>query len=536
VRRLTGPLGLAVVITLVNAIKPVLIDDTAYLVFARHLAAHPLEPYDFTLHWYTYPDRAFDVLLPPVLPYWLALGIGLFGEQVVLLKLWLFPVLWCLTASLNTLLRRFACGAEEFALPLIALSPAVLPTVNFMLDIPAAALALAAVAVFTKRGATWRGAMAAGLLAGFAMQTKYTAMLAPAAILWYGLTHRSLGRAILACAVSTAVFAGWEALLFRQYGESHFLHHLAEQRAESSNWLLEKSALIPGLFGHTGLLGFGIALAAARAIGLPNRFLTATAAVWGIGVAIVCMLPDESFRARNVWRPAGVAVMLATIAAAGVLLQKHGRLRFSRDSWFVAGWIILELAGYFVLTPFPAARRVIGICLVLGILAARVIRLVPSRTPPIWLLSFSLLSGACTAVIDSYDARFERSHADLAAATTAGNGTTWFAGHWGFQYYCERAGFRMIIPGHSELQPGDMLVLPLHPDDDEFHRPHIGLVPIRPPADAVQLISELSFGDPWLAQTIPNFYGGNDPIIGRTHSRMVVGLYRVVDTWKVPAR
>ena len=148
--RITGPTALAVLVTLANAVKPVLIDDTAYLGFARHIAAHPLDPYGFQLFWYDVPEPAMEILCPPVLPYWLALGVRLFGEHVFALKLWLFPVAWVLTRSLAALLRRFASGTERLALPLIVLSPAVLPTVNLMLDVPAVALGLAALAVFAR--------------------------------------------------------------------------------------------------------------------------------------------------------------------------------------------------------------------------------------------------------------------------------------------------------------------------------------------------------------------------------------------------
>lgn len=90
-RLLTGPVGLAVMVTVANAVKPVLVDDTAYLTFARHVAAHPLDPYGGTIYWYTAADPKMEVLAPPVLPYWLGLGIRLFGEHPVVLKLWLFP-------------------------------------------------------------------------------------------------------------------------------------------------------------------------------------------------------------------------------------------------------------------------------------------------------------------------------------------------------------------------------------------------------------------------------------------------------------
>src|SRR5262249_4782165 len=162
-----------------------------------------------------------------------------------LLKLWLFPFVWLLAWSLAELLRRFARGTERAALPLIVLSPAVLPSVNLMLDIPALALGLAAVVVFIRaancrvgtayhvRGTVggahptrrnpltqWRLAAAAGLLAGLAMQTKYTMLLVPPVIVWYGLTHRAIRPALVATLVALGAFAGWEGLLIAKYGRS----------------------------------------------------------------------------------------------------------------------------------------------------------------------------------------------------------------------------------------------------------------------------------------------------------------------------
>lgn len=532
--RFAGPFALALIVTLANAAKPVVVDDTAYLAYARQISEHPLDPYGFTFHWYTFPEPAMHILVPPVLPYWLALGIRLFGEHIFLLKLWLFPLLWLFTFSLNVLLKRFARGTEKIALPLIVLSPAVLPTVNFMLDIPAAAFGLAALATFTNRNVNWKKAVLAGLLAGLAMQTKYTGMLAPAAILWYGITHGRFRLAMLAGFVATVVFAGWEAWLYSRYGESHFLYHFAEQRAATGNWFHEKSALIPGLVGHLGLLGFGIALYVARPLGITYRALAAAAFVWFLGVALIFALPEDQFRARNVWRPAGTGVLLASAASAGFLLLRRKRLRFSRDSWFLVGWALLELAGYFLLTPFPAARRVIGLTIAFGVMAARLVRLVPARKPPLWILPFGFLIGASTAVLDAFDALWEQLHARTALVN---RDRAWFAGHWGFQYYCEREGFTMIVPGESVLQRGDYLVLPIQPDDGRFHRPHIGLVPIQPPTDCVKLLTIMEFPTgPMLPRTIPNFYGGSDPIEGWRGVKMRVGIYYVVKPWAVPGR
>src|SRR5439155_19609652 len=84
-------LSLAVAFTLLNAIKPLHIDDTAYYYYARHISQHPLDPYGFEILWYSQPQSANTVLAPPVLPYWLAPAVRCFGEQPFWWKIWLFP-------------------------------------------------------------------------------------------------------------------------------------------------------------------------------------------------------------------------------------------------------------------------------------------------------------------------------------------------------------------------------------------------------------------------------------------------------------
>ncbi|MCS7270851.1 MAG: hypothetical protein NZ703_07175, partial [Gemmataceae bacterium] len=80
------PLVLAGLVTVANGLKPVVVDDTAYLLYAQHIAVCPNDPYGFTIFWYTWPQPAFEVLAPPVYLYWLAGGWWLFGDHVALLK------------------------------------------------------------------------------------------------------------------------------------------------------------------------------------------------------------------------------------------------------------------------------------------------------------------------------------------------------------------------------------------------------------------------------------------------------------------
>jgi hypothetical protein len=550
------------VVTAANAVKPVLIDDTAYLTYARHIAAHPLDPYGFTIFWYTVPEPAFEVLAPPVVPYWLALGIRLFGEHVAILKLWLFPFVWVLAWAVDDLLRRFAKGSTSF-LPLIVLSPAVLPAVNLMLDIPALGLGLAAVAVFARAGdsGSWRRAVAAGLLAALAMQTKYTMLLIPPAIVWYGLTHRRVGLAAVAVAVAVLAFVAWELLLVAKYDRSHFVFHAADQqpaeRVSTAEYLEKKLDLGGPLAGYLGCLGVGVGLAAAGAWCVSRRWLAVAAAAWLAGFMVIALLPYRATvivtpetpgapgtTATSVfWQCSGLLVLVALAGCAVTLLfrcrPKFG-VRRNADAVFLVGWLLIELAGYFALTPFPAARRVFGLAVIGGLLAGRVVsrvgRLRPERRPPRFVIGFGIAAGVLVAALDTFDAFAEKVCAGRAAAVTAerpAGSTVWFAGHWGFQYYCERAGMRPVVPGQSVLAPGDLLVLPVHPDPYRFYRPHIGNVPIRPRFWVAEPIDELIWDDPISAQTVPNFYGGIDPVVGRDHPRLRVVIYRVREPWHV---
>jgi hypothetical protein len=556
-------------IVVINAAKPVLIDDTAYLSFARQIARHPFDPYGFTFFWYTTPDNAFEILCPPVVPYWLAAGITVVGENPGLLKLWLYPFIWILMLALREILRRFAGGIERPFLLMLALSPAILPTVNLMLDVPALALGLAALTLLIRScdRHSWRLSILAGLVAGLAMQTKYTALLIPPTLLWYGLTRwrlRSLGQAVLAILLALATFASWELLLVARYERSHFLFHVRDRQSHvetSAGFLAEfvqdKMQLVPALLGDLGCLGFTTGVIAATLLGLPRRYLTLLILLWSLGFCWIALTParlsalpvdgpDTSVLVNLFWQSAGFCVLLAWLSCSVPLLVRfRSRLsiRLRADSLFLLGWLLIELAGYLILTPFGAARRVITLVMVSGLvtafLAKRIGRIHAGRAPSGWLFGLGILTGVVVTAIDTLDAFPEKVCAEHASALTANearHSTVWFAGHWGFQYYCTQAGMRHIEPGSSVLLKDDVLVLPLYPDEVGFYRPHIGLIALSPPASSVMEIAEVIWEDFLSATTIPNFYCGVDPIRGRDHPRLRVVIYRMTEEWKVPGR
>jgi hypothetical protein len=419
------------------------------------------------------------ILCPPVVPYWLALGVALFGEHVELLKLWLFPFVLTLAWSLNALLRRFAPGSRRVVLPVLMLSPAVLPTVNLMLDVPAVALALVAVELFARaadRRRVWLAAFA-GAAAGVAMQTKYTALVAPVVIVWYALTHGQWRLGVLACGVSAAVFAGWELLLVQKYGESHFARHAGSAGSGGFREFVEgKFDQLGPLAGYLGCLAVGPGLLALASLRVPRKWLAGIGVAWSVGFALVATLPRRwtlfgDFPAASAyWQLSGLLWFAAVACAALVLVarvRKGGPARPSADAVFLAGWFALEAVFVLGLTPFAAARRVIGLSLVMGLvtarLAGRVGRTNLERRAPRWVAAVGIGAGVLVAAIETLDAFPEKLCAEAAAARLGAvrpEATVWYVGHWGFQYYCERSGMRPLIAGQTAARAGDYLVVP----------------------------------------------------------------------------
>jgi hypothetical protein len=506
---------LSVLLCLANVGKPLVVDDAAYYAYAAHIAENPFDPYGFTIFWYQNPQPAFDVLAPPVLCYWWAVGIRLFGDSPVLWKLWLWP--WCVVfaAAVLELCRRFA---RPVAVPMawfIVGSPTVLPALNLMLDIPALALSLAAIALFLRVSVTRQagGAIAVGALTAAAMQTKYTALVTPAVLVMAAWTKprrrrlRALGTAIVAVVVAAALFCAWESFVAWKYGSSHVLAHAGRA---SEPWR-RKLLLFWPLIGILGGVGAPLVIVGLTALRFPRGaarlFIGLMAASW----VTFGVLPAETHLRPGLgssgWSVATLAfgwigaLALGAMAFAAVCPRDHrGR--------FLTAWWLLELFGFFLLSPWPAVRRVIGLCIVGTLVLARQVGPTP-RSDARCLVRFaaavSVAFGILFQVIDTSDALAERAAVEETARLISGEGPAaevWFTGHFGMQFYAERAGWRPVVPDESRLSAGDWLVIP----DRPYGRQAIDL------PDAAHEVMTLDVSTPWPFDTIPAYYGGHQPI------------------------
>jgi len=536
--------ALAVLFSLLNALKPMHIDDAAGYYHAAQVAKQPLNPYGFDIFWYQHPEPAYKEPFPPVLPYWWALAIRLFGEQPFLWKLWLVPFSLLFVFACDELFRRFATGLEKPLLIMTVLSPTFLPSLNLMPHIPSLALSLCALIVFltaSDRSSPLLAALA-GLLAGLAIETKYSGFLALGILLLYALIFRKIRLWLLTAGVTCLVFVSWETLVALLYKSSFPLYHLYHLHG-GNEMLLHKTRLILPLLTILGGVAPAVALLGLTALGL-HRWVVLTSSVFVLLGYVLLACVEATVTPRLSLAPVlfghvkistsrlelhHVIFGLFGLVLCGSMTAVIRRLRHmpgNSTDWFLVLWLAVEIAGYFALTPFVAVRRVMGIVVVLtvlaGRLAARSCRPL-AETVLIWIVVFvGVVLGIGFWAVDVRDAHTIKQGAESAAHYVhqrEPGATVWYAGHWGFQYYAERAGMVPVVPDQSQLRKGHWLVVPDRLDQQTLS--------VR--KDRTELISQLSLNDSIPLQTVPWYYSGRTPLHHLEGPRLIVFIYRITE-------
>lgn len=516
-----GLLATALLYTLAASARPLHADEPFTVYTARQIAHAPCDPYGFEIFWWQWPQPAYEDLLNPVVAYWNAGGMALFGDDPFVWKLWLLPFAALFAWAFLALARRFAPGLAWPLLLATVFGPALLPSLNLMQDVPALALGLTALVLYLRAedSGSVAGALVAGLVAGLAVQTKYTALAVVGAIAVHAVLWRRPRAGLLAVGTALAVAAGWELAMTLRYGEGMLvstwnLPQTFVPRAELPAALIPLAgATLPGI----GLLGLGVAGLGARGVRLLALAVLA-------GLVALLWLPWHA----PLWLGTGLLVW-AGVAGAAWRVQR-GEATGSLLRWidarrvplFFILWIAGELVQYVLVSPFPAVRRMLALCvaatLLVGHAASR--SRWRDRLPLASLVALQVLLGIVVQGVDVLEARAGRAGAREAALRIQAQdpgARIWFVGHWGFQFYAEEAGMRPLIPDYTEVRRGDWLVTPTRVDrqavrlDPEAYEER-GRIVVR---DGLPLAT-LKFG----------FYIGSRPLQHQRGPRMLARLFR----------
>jgi hypothetical protein len=465
-------------------IKPVHIDDTVVLHVAENILRDPLRPFAGEFFWLETPQPLAKVTTnPPLVSYWLAPWIVLAGYREWALHLSFAPFIALLMWGMHRLAARWLGAAWAWwAVGWLMFSPAVLPGMNLMRDVPALALFVGGLACWVegleRQQARWL--IAGALLGGLAGLAKYTALIWLPLVALYTVQRRAYG-ALGWLLLALLPIAGWSALNLWADGEVHLLY-LWQERRGSAPWAAKFLPGVVGL-GASTLLWVGVGQRLRDALGQGWRWkvaLLALAAAGVVGWYHLQFAGQPMYLQSLLWLVAGV-IVLGLAVGVGWFKDSPPSIRFpplregnragenavppaSRGNLkegvstsqhitlFLRLWLLIALAAVWG-APFQAMRHL------LYALPPLILILTPwvGRNAPL-LLAQGVLCLAVIAADYDYAVCYQRGAA--AYAERFSGERVWYAGSWGWMFYAEQHGFRKLLPDGTGLERGDIVIIP----------------------------------------------------------------------------
>lgn len=464
------------------------VDDPLFLWCARQIRLHPLDPYRLQVNWYGTAMPFSEVTKnPPLAAYYLAVASKLGGWSEKALHLADLP--WAILAVLGTwaLGRRLTPRPAFAALAALCTPVFLVSSTNLMCDTMMLALWVWTVwswirGLDHKRPAALAASAAALALCGL---TKYFgACLVPLLALYTLLRRDARKRDLAWLLIPLLAFTAYQVATARLYGRGLL--------GDAASYAVQARGL--SLRDLPGKLLIGLAFSGG-CVAVPLLFAPWTCSRRWLLIGASALLPllllfrllpqigqsALSDAGRTGW---ALALQAAVMTVAGVLLlalvTADLRRARSADSALLFAWSAGTFLFAVLINWTINGRSVLPLAPAAGLALAR--RL-PARegegkgedgaTPLLrwrpaawWLLLPAAALGLRVALADSRLAGSARAAArDLSDRFGSPPGLLWFDGHWGFQYYMEQRGCRVIDDHGSRLAVGDRVVVPRNNTD-----------------------------------------------------------------------
>ena len=447
------------------------IDDPLFLWMAKQILKHPGDPYGFLVNWSERQLPMWRMMQNPPLDSYYIAGVGRvagFGE-IALHLAFLLPAV---AASLGTymLARRFCSRPVEAVLAAV-LTPAFLVCGStVMCDMMLLAFWVWAIHLWVtgvSDNRPWLLVIASVLITAAAFTKYFGAVLIPL-LLVYALAKRRPSWAILSLILPIVVLAAYQHWTKSAYGRGLVLDAAGVAKGY---WSMLGDSLRSKLI--VGLAFAGGCLASVIFHGpliWTRRVLAAWAGVVvGLLLLLSCMKNLGDYPLTMVAQRTTLIAHIGIFAVGGlsllVLAVTDVLAKRDADSVLLTLWLIGTLAFASLFNWTVNGRVLLPIAPVMGILIMRAVERrphIPARLPfaAAWILSGFVALAVAQA--DSQQANSQRVAARTIPEQYTAGGTTWFEGHWGFQYYFEPTGARPVEFDKPKLVPGDVLITPVN--------------------------------------------------------------------------
>ena len=444
------------------------IDDTQFLIHARLIAEHPLDPYCQVFVWDSMRVVLVDFPHPLLWQYALAAVAAVFGESEVPLKALSFACAVVALLGLRGLARRLGVSPLATCWLFAGSSAFLVMGSTIMPDLAAAALTIAALErlAAAAEGDRPGAAVASGVLAGAAFLTRFTALLGVGALVAFPLLRRRWSlRDWTPALVALAIVVGSELLSYASAGRFHFLSSLLRWSSEPS-WQRDlRFAFNELVFLGAQLPLTGLALLAPAAQGRRAARAVLAAGALALGWGLLVERQHDLTTASLLF--AWPALALVGDAVARLLIAARARLAASDAAtalrWLLAGLVVAgtfatfryeHVAVKYLLLPLPAA-----VLLLLDRVAT-----VPERwrgAAATWVWASCVVGMALGLAVAVSDQRWANGYREVFAGELgrrpAPPGRRFHNAQWGLRFYAERAGWQPYLG--ETLDPGDEVLV-----------------------------------------------------------------------------
>ena len=424
------------------------IDEPNIIAIGQRIVTHPTDPYGFIINWNGIPEVAFNVLAnPPLHPAWLAIVGILFGWSETALHLSMIPfsilALWAVWRIAENYDRD-----PMLAMLLVAVSPGFLvSSMVVMPDITMYALFLLAVAfatTYAQRGGRW-AAVAAFAFGFLTPLFKYNGLLVGAVLAAIWITSKERRWPLFWIAGSPGIgLAVWSLVSWWWYGQMHFF-------AMAS---FESGAKIDVFNGSFAV--FGLAILPMTAHFLPAAEKSVLRNLGAAGAAVLMFSAAKWI----IGYPLLTAILFGISVALTVRFLISAFQSFRAEQWrsrevVLMVWLIVVFLFQYNLL-FTSVRYM------LPSLAPAVLLLLPrgSRFERKWQLlpAAGLVIALAVAIGDARTANVSREYVaeQLVPLHRKLGGRFFFDGHWGFQYYAQKAGGEIVQARRIRWQEHDL--------------------------------------------------------------------------------
>jgi hypothetical protein len=429
--------------------KPFNVDDPFYLTAANQLAKDPAHPYSYSINWSGELRNAWvhmEATFPPLITAYTALVIKTAGQNEIMLHLFflLFPL--AASVSMYFIAKKFTVNPLFTTLIFTACPSFLVSATSIMLDIPLCAFMLSSMAFYIY-GADEDDKLkllSGGMLDGCAILSKYSGiLLVPIIFSYLFFTKKTKYTGYL---IIPFVFLGlWSLHNEIIYKGIHFL--LASNHIGKGISLHKIFAFGPFF---SGCIIFPVALMFLASLKDVRAII-----VWAVTLFIL---------AKIVIGSTTTAVMFAIFSTAAVYFIYKILIERKKLDKFLLVWFFTGIAAVMLLEPWLSARYLLVIVPPCAIIFAKILDGIAEKSARfLWYITLCVvfLSGISLAVSDYLWADSYKQAARY--VKDKGYNKGYFVGHFGLQYYLEKAGMTALEVNKPLLGAG-FIVAARNPD------------------------------------------------------------------------